>query len=124
MLGRPVVRLLEVKYKTKQESKLIYGRGAEPLGIQRGNRSYEGEMKIGQSELEALTRKAQELFPQSDPTGLPQFDISVSYSKDGILTRDILVGVTLDEFEKGLKQGDSDMEVALPFKCLAIQYNV
>ncbi len=124
MLGRPLVRILEVKYKISQETKEIYGRGSEPLGIQEGNRKYEGELKIGQSELEALTKKAQELVPGSDPTRLPQFNLSVAYEKDGTLTRDVLVGVKLNEFEKGMKQGDSDMEVSLPFKFLGIKLRV
>lgn len=124
LLGRPVVRLLEVKYKTARETKAIYGRGDQPLGIQRGNKSYEGEIKIGQSELEALTRKAQQLMPNSDTTDLPAINVSISYAKDGALVTDVLVGVVLGEFEKGMKQGDFEMEVTLPFKCLAIRYNV
>jgi hypothetical protein len=124
MLGRVLARLLEVKYKVTRETKEIYGRGNNPLGIQEGNKKYEGEIKIGQSELEALIDKAQQLSPGSDPTDLPQFNISVAYEKAGVLRRDVLVGVKLQEFEKGMKQGDSDMEVNLPFKCLAIQYNV
>lgn len=124
MLGRSLVRLLEVKYKVTQESKEIYGRGSEPLGIQEGNRKYEGELKVGQSELESLIKKAQDLLPQSDPTRMPAFNISVSYEKNGVVVTDVMVGVKLSEFEKGMKQGDSDMEVSLPFKCLGIKFNV
>lgn len=123
MLGRPIARLLEVKYKVTKETKEIYGRGQNPLGIQEGNKKYEGEIKIGQSELEALINKAQLITPGGDPTDLPQFNVAISYEKNGILLTDILVGVKLQEFEKGMKQGDSDMEVTLPFKCLAIEYN-
>lgn len=123
MLGRPIVRLLEVKYKVTKETKEIYGRGQNPLGIQEGNKKYEGEIKIGQSELEALINKAQQITPGGDPTDLPQFNVAISYEKNGILRTDILIGVKLQEFEKGMKQGDSDMEVTLPIKCLGIQYN-
>ncbi|MDY0102826.1 MAG: hypothetical protein RBS07_07780 [Lentimicrobium sp.] len=124
MLGRPIVRLLEVKYKVTKETKEIYGRGQNPLGIQEGNKKYEGEIKIGQSELEALINKAQQVVPGSDPTDLPQFNVAISFEKLGVLRTDVLVGVKLQEFEKAMKQGDSDMEVSLPFKCLAIDYNV
>lgn len=124
MLGRPLVRILEVKYKVSQETKEIYGRGSEPLGIQEGNRKYEGSLKIGQSELESLTKKAQDIKPGSDPTKIPAFNISVSYEKDGALVRDVLVGVKLNEFEKGMKQGDPDMEVDLPFKFMGVKLNV
>lgn len=124
MLGRPIVRLLEVKYKVNKETKEIYGRGQEPLGIQEGNKKYEGELKIGQSELEALINKAQQLIPGGDPTDLPPFNIAICFEKAGVLRSDVLVGIKLSEFEKGMKQGDSDMEVTLPFKCLSINYNV
>lgn len=124
LLGRPLVRILEVKYKVSQETKEIYGRGSEPLGIQEGNRKYEGEMKIGQSELEALISKAQQMSSGSDPTRMPQFNISVSYSKNDVVVTDVLLGVKLNEFEKGMKQGDSDMEVSLPFKFLGIKLRV
>lgn len=124
MLGRALVRILEVKYKTSREKKTIYGRGSEPLGIQKGNKKYEGQIKIGQGELEALIDKAQKSVPGGDPTDLPQFNISVAYEKDGILRTDVIVGVDLEDFEKGLKQGDSDMEIDLKFQALKIKYNV
>ncbi len=124
MLGRPVVRLLEVKYKVTTETKEIYGRGGEPLGIQEGNSKYEGELKIGQSELEALIAKARTIKPGINPTRMPAFNISVMYSKDGVITRDVLVGVKIHEFEKALKQGDFEMEVSLPFKFLQAKLGV
>lgn len=124
LLGRPIARLLEIKYKVTKETKEIYGRGQNPLGIQEGNKKYEGELKIGQSELESLINKAQQLVPGSDPTDLPQFNIAIAYAKAGVVRTDVLIGVKLHEFEKSMKQGDSDMEVSLPFKCLGINYNV
>jgi len=50
--------------------------------------------------------------------------VAISFEKLGVLRTDVLVGVKLQEFEKAMKQGDSDMEVSMPFKCLAIDYNV
>jgi hypothetical protein len=123
MLGRPLVRILDVKYKTARENKVIYGRGNEPQGIQKGNKAYSGELKVGQGELEALIRKSQEIYPLSDPTDLPPFNITVAYEKNGIMVTDVIIGVSLKEIEKGMKQGDSDMEVSLPFDALKINYN-
>ncbi len=77
LLGRPLLRILEVKYKGSQETKAIYGRGSNPVGIQKGNKKYEGEIKIGQSELEALCDKAKQVTGSGDPLDLPPFDITI-----------------------------------------------
>lgn len=123
ILGRSIVRLLEVKYKSSTELKEIYGRGSEPLGILEGNSKYEGELKIGQSELEALIRTAKTSTKTGKLSSL-RFDIAISYSLDGTIVRDICYGARIKDFEKALKQGDTDMEVALPFMCVSINYNV
>lgn len=123
MLGRPIVRLLDIKYKSATELKEIYGRGSEPLGIQEGNSKYEGELKIGQSELEALIRIAKTTTRNGKVTSL-KFDIAHSYSLDGIIVRDVCKNARIKEFEKGMKQGDTDMEIALPYICTKIEYNV
>ena len=118
MLGRPLVRILEIKYKATQETKEIYGRGSEPMGIQRGNKKYEGEIKIGQSELEALIDKA-----GGNPLDIPSFNITAAYIKGGVVRTDVCKGVVLKDIEKALKQGDTDMEVTIPFMCVTIKYN-
>lgn len=123
MMGRPLVRILEVKYKGSQETKPIYGRGANPTSIQKGNKKYEGELKIGQSELEAMIDKAKSVTGSADPLDLPPFDITVAYNKNGLIRTDVLVGVVLKDVEKALKQGDTDMEVSIPFECVNIKYN-
>lgn len=77
MLGRFVTGLQGVSYNSKQEKEYVYGTG-EPRAIQRGNRSYEGELKLLQFELEVMITAA----PQKDILGL-QFDIVVSYASRG-----------------------------------------
>ena len=123
LLGRPLVRILDIKYKGTQETKEIYGRGSDPVGIQKGNKKYEGEIKIGQSELEALIDKAKSTTGSSDPLDLPPFDITVAYVKNGVVRTDVCPHVVLKDVEKAMKQGDTDMEVSVPFTCLKIKYN-
>lgn len=54
MGGRDVIALRGIKYTSKQEKEVLYGKGNKPLSIQKGNISYEGEITVLQSELETL----------------------------------------------------------------------
>ncbi|HUM50486.1 MAG TPA: hypothetical protein PK431_01680 [Chitinophagales bacterium] len=113
VLGRTLIRVLDVKYKASQKLEGIYGRGQNPVGIQEGNYAYKGELKIGQSELEAMTLKAKQLGFRSILK--LKFDVNISYSLDGVLVRDVCKSGRIEEYEKGMKQGDTNMEIALPF---------
>ncbi len=121
MQGRKIVGLRAVKYKVSQEKEAIYGAGNEPLTIGRGNKSYEGEITVLQSELEALTRSA-----GTDIIDLPAFDIVITYApKDGgPIVTDIVRYAEFKENEKSMSQGDKNMEVTLPFIALKIDKNV
>lgn len=122
-LGRELVRFLEVKYTTDVEKKHIYGKGSKPIGIQKGNEKVSGEVTVGQSELEAMTRKVQETKAGAKITDV-SFDINIAYMQDGVVVVDRIKGASLTKLEKGMKQGDSDMEVKLPFIALDVEYNV
>ena len=119
--GRRVIGVRGIKYKVSQEKEAIYGAGNEPLAIGRGNKSYEGEITLLQSELEALTRST-----NGDIIDLPPFDIIVSYApKDGgPIVTDIIRYAEFKEVEKGMSQGDKNMEISLPFIALKIDKNV
>lgn len=121
MLGRPLVAIQGVKYKSSQEKTAIYGRGDKPLAIQRGNKSYEGEIKVLQSELEALTKAA---GADNDLQDLEPFDITVAYaSKTGVIVTDVIKGVEFTEVDKGIDQGATHMEITLPFIALDVEKN-
>ncbi len=120
VFGRPLVRILEVKYKFTQELKPIYGRGTKPQSIQPGNESFTGSYKIGQSELESLNKKATE--NGFDHFGQVEHSISICYAKNGVVVTDVIVGARISDFEKAMKQGDPDMEIDLPFQALKIEY--
>jgi hypothetical protein len=87
----------------------------------RGNKSYEGQIVLLQSELEALKAAA---GPGNDLTDIPPFDIVVAYiPRQGgtqIIT-DIIKHVEFTEVEKSINQGDKFMEVTLPFVALDIE---
>jgi hypothetical protein len=100
----------------------IYGRGQNPLNIQEGNYSYKGEIKIGQSELEAMILAAKQQGLSSILK--MKFDVNIAYSLDGVVIRDVCRNGRIEKFEKGMKQGDTAMEIQLPFKFTGIDNNV
>lgn len=116
--GRVITGLRGVKYSSKQEKELVYGKGNEPMHIQRGNLSYEGEISLLQSELETLR-----LAGNGSVLGL-RLDAVVAYgnpSKGDVLIVDKIRGIEFTEDGKEMKQGDKFMEVTLPFICLRIE---
>ncbi|MCG8701261.1 MAG: hypothetical protein MI922_24620 [Bacteroidales bacterium] len=123
MLGRPVTGIRGVKYKTSQEKELIYARGNKPVSIGHGNVSYEGELTLLQSELEALQEAA---GAGNKITDIAAFDVTVAYIPKGgsTVVTDIIKNVEFTEYEKGMAQGDKFMEVTMPFVALDIDYNV
>ncbi|MCK9452861.1 MAG: hypothetical protein M0Q90_14295 [Bacteroidales bacterium] len=116
--GRIITGLRGVKYNSKQEKEAVYGKGNEPMHIQKGNKSYEGEISMLQSELETLR-----LAGKGSVLGL-RLDAVVAYgnpSKGDVLIVDKIRGIEFTEDAKEMKQGDKFMEVTLPFICLRIE---
>jgi hypothetical protein len=116
--GRVITGLRGIKYSSKQEKESVYGKGNEPMHIQRGNLSYEGEISLLQSELETLR-----LAGSGSVLGL-RLDAVVAYgnpSNGDVLIVDKIRGIEFTEDGKEMKQGDKFMEVTLPFICLRIE---
>ena len=112
MAGRNVTGLRAVKYSSKQEKELLHAKGSKPVGIQRGNKTYDGEIGLLQSEYEAL-RKAS----GGDILDI-SFDLVVAYGNPNngdVITTDLLVGCEFTEDNTEWKQGDKFQEKTLPF---------
>ncbi len=121
MGGRDVARIRGIKYLSKQEAEYLHAKGNKPIGIQKGNISFSGEITILQSELNSLMllSKSKTLFDLN-------LNIVVCYgdaTKGEPMTIDKIYGAQFTEIDKGLKQGDAFMEVTLPFLCVDIKYN-
>ncbi len=123
MLGKVVGGARGVSYKVSQEKEPVYGRGNNPVAIVRGNKAYEGEIKLLQSELEALQQAAGR---GKDLTDIRGFDIVVAYvpRQGGQIVTDVLKHCEFIEVEKAMDQGDMFMEITLPFVALKIDKNV
>lgn len=123
LLGRPVVGLRGIEYKIKHQKEVLYAAGRKGRGVQKGKKEYEGTITILQSEIIALDRAAQEKG-YDDITDI-DFDIIVSYMpNNGIITTDKVVNASITEIPRGMKEGDLQMEVALPFLALDVIPNV
>lgn len=112
MAGRMVTGLRGVKYSAKQEKEALHAKGNKPHSIQRGNKTYDGEITLLQSEYEALKQACGgDILDAS-------IDIVAAYgnpSAGDVITTDILVGVEFTEDNTEWKQGDKYQEKTLPF---------
>lgn len=118
MAGKDVTGLRGVSYSAKQDKELLHGKGNQPISIQRGNKTYEGDITLLQSELEALIESS-----GGDILDI-NMNIAVVYGNpdngDAIVT-DKLIGVEFTEMPKSMSQGDSFMEITLPMVFLRIE---
>ena len=120
MAGRDVTGIRGVSYNADQEKEALYAKGNKPHGIQHGNKSYAGSVRILQSELEALTAAA------GGDVLDARFDIIVAYgnpSRGDIVKTDLIRSAEITSVPKGLNQNDKFMEIELPLVALDIVYD-
>ena len=118
MAGRDVTGIRGISYTSEQEKEALYAKGNKPHGIQRGNKSYSGSIRLLQSEYEALNAAA-----GGDALNV-SFNIVVSYgnpSMGDVIKTDLLQGVELTSKPKTMNQNDKFMEIELPLIMLDIQ---
>ena len=112
MAGRLITGLRGVKYSAKQEKELLHAKGNKPHSIQRGNKTYDGEITMLQSEYEALKQACGgDILDAS-------MDIVAAYgnpSAGDVVTTEALIGVEFTEDNTEWKQGDKFQEKTLPF---------
>lgn len=117
MLGRVLIRVRGVKYASKKEKEYLHARGENPHAIQSGNKTYEGELMLLQSELEAIQNQ---LESTQDVTDLDPFNITVVYKpkNGGALVTHILKNAEFTEDPREIGQGDKFQELTLPIMFL------
>lgn len=116
--GKDMQTIQSVKYEEKIEREAIYGKGRNPLSIQSGNISVEGEIGILQSELIDLEESAN--------GGILSLavDIEVSYAANGVIRTDRIEGARFTEHNKEISQGDKNMEITIPFIAMNVEHGV
>ena len=119
--GRDITGIRSIKYGSKQEKEALYAKGNKPHAIQKGNKSYEPNIGLLQSELEAIIASS----PNKDPLDI-SFNVVVCYgnpSKGDAIVTDVIKGCEFTEIPKNLKQGDKFMEIELPGIALDIEFH-
>ncbi len=116
--GRDATGIRGISYTSSQEKEALYAKGNKPHGIQRGNKSYEGALRLLQSEYDALNAAA-----GGDVLDV-SFDVIVSYgnpSKGDVIKTDLLAGVEITSKPKSINQNDKFMEIELPIVMLDVK---
>lgn len=115
--GRFVTGIRGFSYGNEQTKEHIYGEGADPIDIGRGNRTPKCEIKVLQSELEAIIASG-----GGEPTAVPPFVIVHSYVRKGTtaIINDVIEGVEITDWTKAMDQGATHMEITLPCICLKV----
>ncbi|MCW3467637.1 hypothetical protein [Chitinophaga nivalis] len=123
VLGKELIGIRGIKYKLSQEKEHLHGAGDEPIGIQRGKRTYEGEIKLLKFEYDILAEAVRSAGGRDllDLTA----DIVVTYVKDQKTPprTDIIKSFQFKEFEKGWEQGAKFMEITLPIVFMGLTQN-
>jgi len=112
--GSLLTKIRGIKYKAAKDKQLLHAAGDEPISIQSGNRTYEGQIKVLKGAIDDMNRAAQSAG--GDDILDLTFDIIITYRPKGARTlqTDTLVGVEIKDFEKGWEQGAKNMDITLP----------
>ena len=125
MLGRPIIGLRGIRYKEMQEKSNVHGAGAKPIARARGQKNYEGTVRVLFSELRALLQSAGNPV-RMGITGIRPFDIMVVYAPDvsSVISSDRLVYCEFLECEVDWNNGDQFAEIELPIVIGEVEFNV
>lgn len=119
-LGRVLTGIQGIKYKVTSDDEFVYGRGRKPLSIQSGNESIEGEIKLLQSEFEALAESVRAINPLLKPSDI-RADIIWTFERENVAITKIIQGAKFKEYEQSLEQGNKFMVITLPFMALDVK---
>lgn len=111
LLGVPIIGILAINYKTKQEKKNNYGAGQQPVSRGYGNYEYEGSIELYMDTWKSIIDAA----PGRNPMKIPPFDIPVVYSGDGVqASTDVLRACEFIESGLDTKSGDTKITIKIP----------
>lgn len=117
----PEEGVTDINYMTEKEHTEIYGMSAKAVALGRGQQKQSGDVTVLQSVIEGMQLM---LLPGQNLTQLPPFTISVGYAPaGGRVTIDRLKFCRIKKVPKGMKAGDTHMEVKLELAIGEIEYN-
>ena len=115
--GRKMIGFREINYRVRREPGEVRGAHPEPLGLTRGEITYEAD-------LVAYAEEAEELIKQlGDGYMEKPFDITVTYAEEGQPTvTDQLLGCTIVQIERAHTRGTDPLEVRLQLKPARVKF--
>lgn len=118
--GTKITKVRALKYKKTREQEHLFAAGADPISIQKGNKTYTGELRVLKGALDDMNR-ASKAAGGEDITDVT-WTIGASYKEKGnrLVQFDTLQGVEFGEFEKGMEQNAKFSEITLPFLYLKL----
>lgn len=123
--GRGVTGIHGFKIGVTKELEYGRGEGENPHSIQEGNKGYPVELKVTQSEFEAMIRAGQKAVPNGDHTDV-EWDFTLNFSRkvtDKMSTHRA-VGVKFSGGDLEMGQGDKQAIVTLAGLALRLEWNV
>lgn len=124
VLGRRIEGITNIEVNRRVTKERQYGRGNQTQAILSGNEEISGTLTLLQDELDAINRAVKLVNPNLDLTKVA-FDAVINYENaEGQATTDVVVGMQVEEYNKALSQGDTHMQIELPFMATALRENV
>lgn len=119
--GVKITKIQGLKYKKGQEKEHLYAAGNEPIAIQKGNKSYTGEMRILKGALDDINRAVRAAGGEDILDA--NFIVVANYKAKGnrSIQTDTLLSVEVTEYEKGMEQNVKSMPITLPILFLGLK---
>lgn len=118
--GAEVVTAQDVSYKDAQAKEAVYGKGNDPIAIQRGQKSYTGNITMTLDEYQKLLAsiKTKCLLDVA-------FNMIVCYGDQSLGNKtftDVMHGCEVTDGEIKFTNKDNVSYVSIPFICLRIEH--
>lgn len=111
LFGTPVVGIISIDYKQKQQKDNNYGAGSQPVSRGYGRVEYEANIELYTDTWKSIIASS----PNRDPLQIPPFDIPVTFGGTGVLAvKDVLRACEFMENPFEGKEGDSKLTVKIP----------
>lgn len=119
--GVKITKVQSVKYKKAQEKELLYAAGDDPISIQRGNKSYVGSIRLLKGALDHINQSV--VAAGGEDILDASYTVVVNYKKKGNRTiqTDTLIGLEVQEYERGMEQNAKFMAIELPIIFLKLK---
>lgn len=111
LFGVPLVGIVAINYKRKQNKTNNYGAGSRPTSRGYGAEEYEGDIEIYTDVWKSIIAGS----PDRNPMLIPMFDMPIAFGGNGVAAqKDTLKAVEFLEDPLEGKQGDTKLTVKIP----------